>query len=1597
MSRAKRCALFVIVLTMVGVCPALGAVIYVDGQLAADCTNGEYCIADRNNTGSDGNAYTTPKKAVAVVEAGDTIYIRGGTYYERTTTQSAVSVMHLTTSGTSQNPITICSYNGEEVILTAWDPDTGEDGIRKYYTVQLGMKPSSQEDVSGEGVQNVVIDGLIIEGASMAGLAIWGPANRYESAEDPTENVLIQNVIVRNNAGAIAAGGGIHTKGKLVNVIIQNCEAYNNTGTGIRFGRIDKDWHLPEPEDDMSAARFCTIRDCLSYNNESPDRPGDTDGIAGSHMYGCTIEDNVVFGNSDDGIDIYASLETTVQNNIVFDHTHEEGNCAGMKLSAGGGGRHTIAGNVLVNNHGRSLEGSYPSNPLRTFYPSRFISNLAYNGSGGIMLGGTQYDTDYPGYTKSYMRNNVLLDQATSDIYGASDGYIDSDYNFIDNASNFATMQNLGQDAHSITGDPGLVDKTVVIDTEFDSEWTLEQKLEHIRSQIRSAFRPLEGSILADAGTVVSGYHNPVPGDDGGDGRVWFGAAPDIGAVEVVLPAITDLSVSGTSRNSVTLAWTVPSEAGYTRRPTSYDIRYADNPLSETTWETATQVAGELTPGDLGAVQSFTITGLTSGATYYVAIRMGDASGNSSWLSNVVPATTATEGNHAPVMDTTGDKPVVEGATLTFSISASDADAGDTLTYDTGELPTGASFNANTRTFAWTPEAAQIGTHPVMFQVSDGDVTVSETIAITVLSGTNHAPVLASIGNKSVNENTTLSFSVSATDVDGQALTYSASGLPSGAGFVGQTFTWTPSSAQAGSYNVTFTVSDGQAQDSEAIVISVGNVNRPPVLASIGNKNVNQNANLSFSVSATDPDGDSVSYLVTGAPAGATFLNRVFSWTPGPAQSGSYSVTFTASDGTLTDSETITIVVAAVDGSDQTPPTAQNISPAAGAIQVPVNPLISLTLADTGMGVDANTVEIWVNDYKVYSGDSAVYKSDYGVCRRTGTAESYRYRYQSTDMFNCDQPVSVRVNASDLAQNAMTPATYQFTTTMHSFGGNQLVSVDQARSAHPAVATDSQGDMWAVWDAGPVGDREIILARRSSETKTWDTPVAVTASTYDCCNPAIGVAPDDSLYVVWQDNRRGIWDVYVSVSADGATWQTPARVTDSNDNHANPVVAIDGASPARAYIAWQEGGVVNADSDIYVASSTTRFASKTVARVTSDSTDQTDPALAAGPDNTVYLLWTDRRNGSADIYGSSSSATSWANVPFVTGAGDQQDPAVAVGPTGPSVHVLWTSDTAGDSDVLYGVSTGLPGSPLTGSVIADDSANADQLAPSLLAVEDHWSNAHVYASWQDHRSVADAGDTDLYFAEMKSGTAGTNILVGDDGANSNQNDPALGFDDCGQPVVFWTDDRDSTTQVYCAHSTYFSPEAQASALIERATGGLVGTVPASIAGFDDVSVTIPPLGCDSDMLVSIAPVQNPPDFGARCLAGWEIGPSGTQFAAPATITIPYPTPSTGLAVACWYDPQTGALSQDGITEVLSTTLGNGMSVMALRTTHLTTFYILEGSGSGDDGLTDSLSGGGCALGQGPGENIAGFFLPYAVLAVFVAVLRRRDRKRLRQS
>lgn len=126
--------------------------------------------------------------------------------------------------------------------------------------------------------------------------------------------------------------------------------------------------------------------------------------------------------------------------------------------------------------------------------------------------------------------------------------------------------------------------------------------------------------------------------------------------------------------------------------------------------------------------------------------------------------------------------------------------------------------------------------------------------------------------------------------------------------------------------------------------------NRPPELTSIGNKEVSAGTLLKFTITASDPDNDPLTYSAGPLPAGAAFNTQTatFSWTPSVEQAGTHNVHFAVKDAERSDTEDITITV------KKDPPPAENNAPAANtqAVSTEYNTPLEITLTATDQDND---------------------------------------------------------------------------------------------------------------------------------------------------------------------------------------------------------------------------------------------------------------------------------------------------------------------------------------------------------------------------------------------------------------------------------------------------------------------------------------------------------------------------------------------------------------------------------------------------------------------------------------------------------------------
>jgi hypothetical protein len=262
--------------------------------------------------------------------------------------------------------------------------------------------------------------------------------------------------------------------------------------------------------------------------------------------------------------------------------------------------------------------------------------------------------------------------------------------------------------------------------------------------------------------------------------------------------------------------------------------------------------------------------------------------------------------NNPPVLSGTAPAKAVSGQVYGFTPTAFDPD-GQKLTFSVANKPVWAAFDAASGKLSGTPSDANVGTFSnITITVSDGLASSSiGPFSITVEQG-NRAPTISGTPSTSVVAGQAYAFTPTASDPDGNALTFSIVNKPTWASFSNATGqrSGTPAATAAGEYiDIRISVSDGKLSASLAafsIVVTVPN--SAPRISGTPPTSVNVGQQYRFVPTASDPDGNALTFSISNKPAWATFNTATgeLSGTPASGYAGTYSsIQISVSDGKL--------------------------------------------------------------------------------------------------------------------------------------------------------------------------------------------------------------------------------------------------------------------------------------------------------------------------------------------------------------------------------------------------------------------------------------------------------------------------------------------------------------------------------------------------------------------------------------------------------------------------------------------------------------------------------------------------------------------------
>jgi aspartate 1-decarboxylase len=281
---------------------------------------------------------------------------------------------------------------------------------------------------------------------------------------------------------------------------------------------------------------------------------------------------------------------------------------------------------------------------------------------------------------------------------------------------------------------------------------------------------------------------------------------------------------------------------------------------------------------------------------------------------DVLPAAS----NDPPAITSQPRKTIVLGQSYVQIVQASDPNY-DPLTYSLETAPDGMTIDQQGR-ITWQPQSTQIGSNPVTIKVSDGrGGIITQALNIDVVSTTyraNNAPTITSTPNLVTNLERTYAYNLSGSDSDGDLLLWGLDSSPDGMVIDAQSgaLRWQPQKDQIGEHTVAVRLTDAYGLDvAQEFSLTVTGVNTPSAIVSNPITRAAQNQLYTYTVIATDPENDPLSFSLGRKPAGMNIDgNGTIRWTPQANQIGSQQVEVFAHDaqGAIT-TQTYTIEVGA--------------------------------------------------------------------------------------------------------------------------------------------------------------------------------------------------------------------------------------------------------------------------------------------------------------------------------------------------------------------------------------------------------------------------------------------------------------------------------------------------------------------------------------------------------------------------------------------------------------------------------------------------------------------------------------------------------------
>ena len=342
-----------------------------------------------------------------------------------------------------------------------------------------------------------------------------------------------------------------------------------------------------------------------------------------------------------------------------------------------------------------------------------------------------------------------------------------------------------------------------------------------------------------------------------------------------------------------------------------------NNPVSVELGSSYTDAGATATDLDTVTVTSVSDVDTDNIGTYSVVYTATDASGNSSTATRTVNVVDTL----GPTFTSSANFTAPEDQTSIGTVTATDPSGSVSFSISGTEITIGTTSGVLEFTSAANlVDFETKSSYSATVTASDGTNTSTQDITVT-LTDVNEAPFIFT-DSFNVDEDQTAVGTINASDPEGDTLTYSVSGSDFTIGSSSGVMAFAMAAnlvdfETKSSYTVDVTVSDGTNSRTKTITVNLTDVNEAPFIFT-DSFTVAENQTAVGTINATDPEGDTLTYSVSGSEFTIGSSSGVMAFVAAPdfETKSTFSVDVSVTDGTNSRTKTITVNVTDVDEED---------------------------------------------------------------------------------------------------------------------------------------------------------------------------------------------------------------------------------------------------------------------------------------------------------------------------------------------------------------------------------------------------------------------------------------------------------------------------------------------------------------------------------------------------------------------------------------------------------------------------------------------------------------------------------------------------------